>query len=148
MPYDPLEPTERERSNVYFLNWVGLAATLGLVTTYFTPLFPSLAKILLAITSAILLVSIFSSRFDDYYNSLRNAGCRWAVGIIALGLVAATIMTIGNISNQLGFLAASGELEGSIANDDNPLAALPSDLVLRLACAAFFLGIEYKKLRS
>lgn len=145
MPYKPFEPTEEERSNIYFLQWIGMATSIGLLIDYFFALPAGFGKIFLAATAGILLISIFSSRFDEHYMSLRNEGCRWALAIISLMLIVSAILSIGGLSDQFGSFLAAGETNAST----HALSRLVIDaeLIILLACTAFFTGVLFKSFR-
>lgn len=146
MAYDPYKPNERERSKLYLLNWFGCAASICFVVDYFILAPLVLSKFLLVITSALLGSSLFSPRFDDYYRSLRNEGSRWASGLLALSLLASSILSLGDLGYELGLTAVSGDLD-DLGNVDIVML-FGADLTIRLACVAFFAGFTYKHLRS
>ncbi len=146
MPYDPIAPTQEERSNIYFIQWFGLAASIGMLIDYFAQLSDSLAQMLFMITSAILMITIFSKRFDEHFYTLRDEACRWVIGFMALCMIVASISTIGDLSEHLGFWSVIGEFD--LADKDSFLFILPPQLMMILACIIFFAAIQIKSFRS
>ncbi len=146
MPYNPIAPSQDERSNIYFIQWFGLAASIGMLIDYFAILPTGFNQILYTMTSAILLVTLFSKRFDEHFYTLRDEACRWATGFIALCMIVASIFKIADLSEHLGFWSVTGEL--NLSDKDSFLFILPPQLMMILACIIFFATIQIKSLRA
>ena len=84
MAYDPNAPTERERSNHYFMVWIGLAASLAAVASTLLAFPDSLRGLAALIVGAELLIFAVSTRFDSYFRQLRDFGAVVVLAIAAL----------------------------------------------------------------
>lgn len=146
MPYDPMAPTEKERSNIYFIQWFGLAASIGLLINHFAPLSSGLYQILFAATFAVLLVSTVSTRFDEHFYTLRNEACRWAIAFIALCGIVSAIMAIWDLSHHIGIWSANGDNSASTMH--RAAMILPTDLIIILSTIIFFSVVQIKNFRS
>ncbi len=143
MPYNPIVPTEEDRSFAHFLKYIGFLASFFFLTSYFFPVSAGTEKILMAMTSSILLTSIFSSRFDEHYYNLRNEGCKWAMAAIIVPLLISALLSVGSLSDKLGLMLATtnnSEINGITLIIDAVLMA-------KMACFAFYAGVIFKSLR-
>lgn len=143
MPYKPFEPTEEDRSFAHFLKYIGFLASFFFLASYFFSVSAGTEKILMAMTSSILLVSISSSRFDEHYYTLRNEGCRWAMAAILIPLLISALISAGSLSDKSGLtlvITNNSEINGITLIID-------AILIIKLACFAFFTGVLFKSFR-
>lgn len=108
MAFDPTAPTDEERSRIFAFVWLGFAANAALMASYLFDLGATPA--FLGLTGAMIFVTMFSNRYDDYYAALRNSGVRWGMGVIALYLFAGAVLSAFAGGNVVGAWAASGSM--------------------------------------
>ncbi|MEL7217777.1 MAG: hypothetical protein AAGK01_05015, partial [Pseudomonadota bacterium] len=56
-----------------------------------------------------LIVAFFANRADEYFQTMLNTGMRWVMLVLALGLFAAFLLNIFDVSYSVGFTFASSE---------------------------------------
>ncbi len=138
MPYDPTAPTENERSIVFAAVWVGGAANAVLLAGHTFTLPQAVTTAALAVTGALVFVTVLTGRQDDYFNALRNRGLRWGMGAVALYLFAAAILSLTSVSYSFGYAAAVNEMPDIAPGS----GGLPFDglLLAIVAALAYHLG--------
>lgn len=138
MPYDPIAPTEKERSMVFASVWIGCAASAVLLASHVFSLPQGVTAAALAMTGALVFVTVLTGRQDDYFNALRKRGLRWGMGVVALYLFAAAILLLTSVSYSFGYAAAVNELPDVTPGS----GGLPLDglLLATLAAFAYHLG--------
>lgn len=146
MPYLPDAPTGEETTLALRMAWTGLAANIALLASYLFDFGSAISAPALAITGALIFVLMFSNRFDEHFNALRDSGLRWGMSVIALYLFAGAILSLVSGGNILGFLAASGELPDLARGQ--PGVLVDGYLLAILAGLAFHLGFAFARLRG
>ena len=108
MPYDPQAPSERERSRIYYLLYLGLAASAILAIGILFGL-PSVFAAFCFIAAGLLApLLLFSNRFDDYFNAVIRTGCVWAMTVIAAWAAIVGLLNIGTLAYVAGEMAIVG----------------------------------------
>lgn len=146
MSFDPTAPTDEERSNIFVSVWFGLAANAILLVSYVLDFGQGITVPTLAVTGAMIFVTLFTNRYDDYYNALRDNGLRWGMGVIALYLFAGAIMSFAAGGNIIGYWAGSGELPD--LGRGSPGFMADGFLLAIVAGLAYHLGFVVARLRG
>ena len=144
MPFDPIAPTDEERSRIFAVVWFGFAANAVLLASYMFEL--GITPPFLGLTGAMIFISMFSNRYDDYYAALRNSGMRWGMGVIALYLFGGAMLPVFAGGNILGSWAASGEMPDLARG--NPGVMADGFLLAIVAGLAYHLGFAVARLRG
>ncbi|MEL7728470.1 hypothetical protein AAG612_02920 [Citromicrobium bathyomarinum] len=144
MPFDPTAPTDEERSRIFAVVWFGLGANAVLLASYLFEL--GITPPFLGLTGAMIFISMFSNRYDDYYAALRNSGMRWGMGVIALYLFGGAMLSVFAGGNIVGSWAASGEMPDLARG--NPGLMADGFLLAIVAGLAYHLGFTLARLRG
>lgn len=146
MAYDPTAPSQEEQSHAYVMPWIGLAANVVLLADYTIGVGQGVDTASLAITGAMIFVTVFAHRYDDYLNGLRNVALRWGMAVIALYLFAGAVMGFLNGGNILGYWAAAGDLPDLARG--NPGFMADGYLLAILSGLAYHLGFAFARIRG
>jgi len=144
MPFDPTAPSDEERTNIFWIVWIGSAANAVLLASYLFEL--GITPPFLGLTGAMIFVSMFSNRYDDYYAALRSSGMRWGMGVIALYLFASAMLSLLGGSYSVGVWAASGTMPHPVRG--NPAIMADGFLLAIVAGLAYHLGFAIARLRG
>lgn len=144
MAFDPTAPAEKEHSKIFAVLWIGLVANGLLLASYLLDL--GITTPFLALTGAMIFVSMFSNRYDDYYNALRSAGMRWGMGVIALYLFAGAALSFFAGGKIVGAWAVSGDLPDLARG--TPGIMEDGFLLAILAALAYHLGFAVARIRG
>mgnify|MGYP001233053846 CR=1 FL=1 len=146
MTFDPAAPSQEERANAYFLPWIGLVANAVLLADYVLDLGSGIGTASLAITGAMIFVTVLARRYDDYFNGLRNTALQWGMAVVALYLFAGAVMGAFNGGNLLGHWSATGDLPDLARG--NPGFMGDGYLLAVIAGLAYHLGFAFARLRG
>ncbi len=146
MVYKTRLPTGRETGVALATAWVGLAANGALLGCYlFGPPAPVTGGALMVVGACVFIL-IFSSRLDEHFNALRDAGLKWGMAVIALYLSASAMVVVYNGGHSLGSLAAGGT-PSDLAGTGSGLS-IDGFLLAILAALAFHLGFATARIRG
>ena len=113
MPFDPLAPTETERSNAYKGIWIGALCAIVTLPLFLMGFDGVAAAIPFGGNVGVLLASTITGRTDDYFRSLCATGHRWVVFALSIYMLAAWLAQIADLSHAAGSALSTGSFNGS-----------------------------------
>ncbi len=145
MAYDPTTPTESERSVAYYIVGAGAVANAALLFAQFVAVPRWIAGACILAVAASLLVTVFSSRDDDYFRHLSLTSSRFAMGIIAIWFCVAAIIHLGDGGHFVGELAAGGQ--PSENTSAGPAGWFAADTLAVTVATAFHIRFVFERFR-